>query len=154
MWRCVELASNFSFSLEGPGYINLAGSDEPLGSYRFLAGGSFCFNQRRTASAMALLRAPFSPSYSSIARRRSSLARSSGIMMFSLARNGHLHHYTSTPKRLYLPYYTHTRIHRCVSNTRERLLSQRVSIDAEALELRLAEDRRIQVKTSQDPIRR
>ena len=33
-------------------------------------------------------------------------------------------------------------------------MSQRVSIDAEALELRLAEDRRIQVKTSQDPIRR
>ena len=71
-------------------------------------------------------------------------------MMFSLAKHGHLHGYTCTPKRLYVPYYTHTLIHRCVANAEDKPLNQRVSFDAEVVELHLPEDRRIQVKTAED----
>ncbi len=118
--------------------------------YFFLAGAPACFNHNRIASATALLRAPFSASYFSITAWRSSFRRSSGNTSVTFAMHVTRHLYTATSIRLYFPCESCTYIHLDIQQYDGIPTVQRISIDAEVVELRLPEDRRIQVKSAED----
>ena len=118
--------------------------------YFFLGPASFCFNHNRIASATALPRDPFSLPYSAITLILNSLSRSSGRRTCSTPMLVPRYLGTLVPKYLLGVYCILLYLYKHTLDQKGKALSNRISIDAEVVELRLPEDRKIHVKTPRE----